>query len=100
MSWIGSVCDEEIARKSAGSALAGQNILAVTAGSLSSVATAQAAAVTLGAAMSICDQIWSTPVSRGYQIASNLGGSFASSYTDLYASLPSSASHVRQMINS
>lgn len=100
MSWTGSVCDEEIARKSAGSALAGQNILSVAAGSLSSVAVAQAAAVTAQESLSICDRIWATPVSRGYQIASNLGGSFASSYTTLYGSLPSSTGHVRQMINS
>ena len=98
MAWIGSTCDEELARKSAGSALMGQNILSVAASSLSSVAIAQAAATTASATMSICDQIFATPVRRGYQIASNMGGTFSSSYTTLYASLPSSALHVRQMI--
>ena len=100
MAWVGSINDEPLARKSAGSALAGQNILAVQAASLSSVAVAQAAAATLGAAMSICDQIWAIPVSRGYQIASNMGGAFSSNYTTLYASLPDSAGHNRQMIQS
>lgn len=100
MAWTGSICDEELARKSAGSALAGQNILAVQAASLSSVAVAQAASTALGAAMSICDQIWTVPVNRGYQIASNMGGAFSSNYTTLYASLPSSSGHVRQMIQS
>lgn len=98
--WVGSIADEELARKSAGSALAGQNILSVVAGSLSSVAVAQAAAVTNEASLNIADRIWSIPVSRGYQIASNLGGTFSSSYTTLYASLPDSSGHIRQMINS
>ena len=100
MAWIGSVCDEELARKSAGSCLAGEDILGVVAGSLSSVSVAQAAAVSAEASLSICDRIWSVPVSRGYQIASNLGGAFSSNYTTLYASLPDSAGHIRQMINS
>lgn len=100
MAWVGSICDEELARKSAGSALAGQTILSIGASSLSSVAAAQAAAVTAEASMSICDRIWSVPVSRGYQIASNMGGSFASNYTTLYGSLPDSSSHIRQMIQS
>lgn len=102
MSWIGSICDEEIARKSAGSALAGQNILGVSAASLSSVAAAQAAAVAAeaGAGVSICDKIWASPVVRGYQVASNLGGLFSSSYSTLYASLPDSSDNVRQMIAS
>jgi len=99
-SWIGSICDEELARKSAGSALAGQNILSVLAASLSTVAIAQAAAVTNEAALSVCDRIWSVPVSRGYTVASSLSGTFSSNYATLYDSLPVSSSNVRQMINS
>jgi len=98
--WVGSICDSEIARKSAGSALAGQTILSVSAGSLSSVVVAQAAAVANEQLLSICDRIWAVPVSRGYKVASNMGGTFASSYATLYDSLPSSVGHVRQMINS
>lgn len=100
MAWIGSICDAELARKSAGSALAGQTILGVAAASLSSVAVAQAAANTAQATLNIADRIWAVPVSRGYQIASNLGGTFSSNYTTLYDSLPSSAGHIRQMIQS
>lgn len=100
MAWIGSICDQETARKAAGSAVAGQDILSVSASSLSSVAVAQAAAETNQATLNIADRIWAVPVSRGYQIASNLGGSFSSNYTTLFASLPDSAGHSRQMINS
>lgn len=98
--WIGSVCDEPLAQKSAGSCLAGEDILGVVAGSLTDVATAQAAAVTAEASLSICDRIWSVPVSRGYQIADNMGATFGSTYAALYASLPDSAGHIRQMIQS
>ncbi len=97
--WTGSICDEEIARKSAGSALAGQEILGVSASALSSVAAAQVAATTAEATMSICDRIWATPVRRGYKVASNMGGSFASSYATLYNSLPLTYGHPRNMIN-
>lgn len=98
--WIGSICDMEAARKAAGSALAGQNILGVAASSLSSVAVAQAAAVAAQATKSVCDQIFAVPVSRGYEVASNLGASFSSNYTTFYASLPDSAGHERNMIHS
>lgn len=99
MSWIGSSTDEETARKAAGAILMGQNVLGVAAGSLSSVAVAQAAAATAGATLSICDQGWSVrQIQRAYQVASNLGGTFSSSYATLYASLPSSAGHQRNMI--
>lgn len=99
MAWSGSICDQEIARKSAGSALAGQNILSVAAGSLSSVAAAQAAASAAELTLNINDRLWSPGVQRGYKVASNLGGTFASNYTTLFASLPDSANHQRQMIN-
>ncbi len=96
MSFTGSITDVEGARRAAGSVLMGQNILSVTAGSLSSVATAQASAATNGALLSICDQGWSIrAVQRGYQLASNYGASFSSNYTTLYDGLPSSVGHLR-----
>jgi len=100
MAWAGHIADQETARKAAGSALAGQKIILVLEASLSSVAVAQAAAATLGAGLNIADQIWVKPVQRGYKIASNLSGTFSSSYATLYASLPSSAGHIRNMIHS
>jgi hypothetical protein len=99
MAWSGSICDQETARKAAGCILAGQNVLGVLAASLSSVAVAQAAAVTLEATKSVCDRIYASNCSRAYKVASNLSGTFSSSYTTLYASLPDSALHQRMMIN-
>ncbi len=100
MSWqdTHSICDLETARKAAGSILMGQTQFSVVAGSLSSVAVAQAAAATNSLAMSICDRELLASVQRGYQIASNFGGTFSSSYSVLYDSLPSSAGHQRNMI--
>lgn len=100
MAYVGSICDQSTARKSAGAVLWGQNVFSVVAGNLSSVAAAQAALATNAAALSVCDQTFATQISRGYQIASNDGGSFASNYTTLYDSLPSSVGHQRAMISS
>lgn len=98
MAFNGSICDTEPARKSAGSALMGQNLFSVEAANMSSVAAAQAEVTLNAASMSICDSFLQTSVKRGYQIASNFGGTFASNYTTFYDSLPSSAGHMRNML--
>lgn len=98
MAWIGSITDRSMARKSAGSALFGQNVFSVVVGNLTSVATAQAAVATNALALSVCDRHLATPISRGYQIASNLGATFGSTYAAFYASLPDSAGYQRNMI--
>ena len=100
MAWIGSSTDEELARKSAGSILMGQTLFAVEAANMTSIATARAEATLNAASMSICDNFLLTAVNRGYQIASNMGATFTTNYTTVYASLPSSAGHMRNMIQS
>lgn len=98
MAWIGSECDKELARKSAGSALMGQTLFAVEAANMTSVATARAEATLNAATMSVCDRFLLTPVLRGYGIASNMGATYTTNYTTFYASLPSSAGHMRNML--
>lgn len=117
MAYTGSICDAEIGRKAAGSALMAQNpnsvstssFYQVAAGSLSSVAVAQAAVASQAAGTTanvnihISDRLLAIPMARGYQIASNIGGSACmtgSSYTTLYNALPDSTGHTRQMIQS
>ncbi len=95
MAWVGSVCDQETARKSAGTSLLGQNVYSVLAASLSSVAVAQAAVAANALTMSVCDRPNAVQVSKGYKVAYNLGGTFSSSYSVLYASLPDSTGHPR-----
>lgn len=97
--WVGSICDREAARRSAGSALMGQNLYSVLAASLSSVAVAQTAASANSLIMSITDRMLVPAVQRGYTIASNLGGTFSSSYTTLYSSLPPSTGHQRNLFS-
>lgn len=97
MSWIGSVCDEEGARRTAGSVLTGQNVVGVLAASLSTYQAAQAAAIAISPTLNVADTIFVRPVVRGYHVASNYGATFASSYATLYASLPTSTGHQRYM---
>lgn len=111
-----SICDEELGRRAAGNALLMQNPNSVSVGnffqvaaltSLSSVAAAQAAVAsqaagtTANVSISVCDRHLATSAARAYQIASNLGTSgcmTGSSYTTLYAGLPSSAGHPRNIL--
>ena len=98
MSFTGHVADIEIARKAAGAVLIGQNILGVTAGNLTTVATAQTAASAGQLTLNIGDRTYAANTNRGYTVASNMGGTFGSTYAALYASLPDSAGHQRKMI--
>ncbi len=93
-----SICDTETGRKACGSAIMADTTLGMVDGDLVSVATAQAAALVLIAGKQICDQAMFQDIPRGFQIASNLGGTFSSSFATLEASLPDSTGHVRRMI--
>lgn len=99
MAWSnGYIGDEPTARKSAGSALGAQKIILVVDSDLSSVAVAQAACASKGALLHIADQIWIKPCQRGFKVSSNYGGTFSSSFTTLFSSLPDSSGHIRTMI--
>ncbi len=96
--WVGSLCDEEAARKACGSAIMANENLGLGTSDLATVATAQAASVAAVAARSVCDQPIGIQCSRGFEIANNFGATFGSTFAVLEASLPSSAGHPRQMI--
>ncbi len=102
MAWVGSITDQETARKACGSAIMADNQLGMVDGDLTTVATAMAAATVanLSATRSICDRPIGGDCARGFQIASNFGGTFGSTFAALEASLPDSTGHVRQMIHS
>lgn len=102
MSFIGSICDEETARKAGGSAIMADDQLGLGTSDLTTVAVAMAAATAanLSATRSICDRPIGQDCARGFQIADNFDGTFGSTFAVLEASLPSSAGHVRQMIHS
>ncbi len=100
--WVGSICDEETARKACGSAIMADNQLGMVDGDLSTVTTAKAAAVVANeaATRSICDRPIGQDCARGFQVAYNFSGTFGSTFAALEASLPDSTGHVRQMIHS
>ena len=98
MAWIGSICDEPVARLSSSSALIGDTNLGMVDADLATVATARAAAVTNTAALQICDQPIGNQCSRGFKVASNMGATFGSTFAAFYASLPSNGNHKRRMI--
>ncbi len=98
MAWSGHIADQEVARKSAGSALGAQKIILVVDSDLASVTSARAACASKGALLNIADQIWIRPCQRGFSQASRMSGTFSSSFATLYGSLPDSAGHIRQMI--
>ncbi len=102
MAWIGSVTDEETARKACGSAIMADLLLGLSDSDLTTVATAMAAATAanLSATRSICDRPIGQDCARGFKVASNFGGTFGSTFAVLEASLPSSVGHPRQMIHS
>ncbi len=99
MAWIGSECDRTIAYKAAGSGHLAVNVLGITDANLSSVAVAQAACFSQEATLSICDRIFGVNAARGFQIGSNMGGTFSSSKATYFASLPTNANQM-QMIQS
>lgn len=99
-SWAGHIADRECARKSNGSAIMANTILGLGTSDITSLAVAKAAAdaATVATSRSVCDWVIGQQCSRGFQIASNLNGTFGSTFVALEDSLPSSAGHTRQMI--
>lgn len=100
MAWVGSICDEEFARKAGGSAILANTILGLGTSDLSTVAVAEAAAdaATVASSRSICDWVLGQQCARGFRVAYDIGGTFGSTFAALEDSLPSSEGHIRQMI--
>lgn len=98
--WTGSICDIEIARKAGGSAIMANTLLGLGTSDLLTVAAAQLAAdaAVVASTRSICDRPLGRQCARGFEVASAMGGTFASTFAVLEASLPDSTGHLRQMI--
>lgn len=88
MSWTGSICDQPIAYHAAGSGHQAVVNLSIGDSDLASVASASAACATNQATKSICDRIFAVNAIRGFQVGSNMGGTFSSSKATYFASLP------------
>lgn len=102
MAWIGSITDQETARKVNGSAIMANTLLGLGTSDITTVAVARAAAIAanLSPTRSICDRPIGQSCDRGFQVANNFSAMFGSTFAVLEASLPSSVGHPRQMIQS
>ncbi len=101
MAWSGHIADIEIARRAGGSAIMADTRIAMADADLATVALARATAIANTnnlAITQICDRVIGQQCDRGFLIASNMGGTFASTFAVLEASLPDSTGHIRQMI--
>ena len=90
-SWTGNIADQEIARRSNYSSQIGDTDLAMGTSDLVTVALAQANAVVNAnntAVTHVSERFLGVNVARGFLVASNLGGTFGSTFAVLQASLP------------
>lgn len=90
MSWqdTHSICDLPIAYRATRSAKMSDVDLALVDADLSTVAVAKAACITNANAGYVGDLFMGINGSRGMQACSDMGGTFGSTFTALYASLP------------
>ena len=103
-SWLAanhSITDLETARKACGSAYMADLMDGMTDSDLTTAAGATIIANTnvLLPTVHIADRCFIDQCGRGFQIANNMGGTFASTFAVLEASLPTSAGHNRRMIS-
>jgi hypothetical protein len=93
-----SICDLPIGMKANMQGNVSFGILGVVDGDMTTVATAQAAAIANEADLSICDRIYGIQASRGFEIADNLGFTFGSTTAAFTASGPDVDDHKARMI--
>ena len=93
MAWqdTNSICDYPIAFHATQSAKMADTDLALVDANLSSVAVAKAACITNADAGYVGERFMGINCSAGMQAASNMGGSFTSSFSALYTSLPTNS---------
>lgn len=97
--WTGHIGDEPTARQMNGSSYIAENNLSIAAGSLSTVAVAEAAADAAVLTQHICDRPIGDQCSRGFRVASDLSATFGSTWAAFHASLPDASGHPTRAIN-
>ncbi len=98
MSFSGHICDKPAAYRATRSALVGDTNLSMSDSDLSTVAVAEAAAVTNAQALHVSERFFGINTARGFRIADNLDATFGSTFTALYASLPENANGNKAMM--
>lgn len=101
MAWTGSICDYPIAYRATRSAQVGDTDLAMGTSDITTVAVAQATALTNANNMAtnhVSQIFYGVNVARGFKVASNMGGTFGSTFTALYNSLPTNSTSAKAMM--
>lgn len=100
MAWLDthSITDFPIAYRATRSAKMADTDLALGDSDLSTVAVAKAACTASANAKYIGERPFGINCSRGMQAAYNMGGTFGSTFTALYASLPSNATGAKALM--
>lgn len=99
MPFIGHQCDAPAAYRATRSCLVGDDNLAMVDANLSTVAVAEATAEANALTLNIAESVYfGVNVARGFRIASNLGGTFGSTFSALYASLPENSGLNKSMM--
>ena len=103
MAWLDthSICDLPIAYRATRSAKVADIDLALVDADLSTVAVAKAACIANAANTAtnhISQLFFGVNCSRGMQACSDMGGTFASTFTALYASLPANTNGNKAMM--
>lgn len=101
MAWSGSQCDFPIAYRATRSAKMADTDLALVDADLSTLAVAQAACISQAnntAVTHVSERQFGINCSRGMAAASAMGGTFGSTFTALFASLPSNPTSGKAMM--
>lgn len=100
MAWSGSQCDFPIAYRATRSAKMADTDLALVDADLSTLAVAQAACISQAnnaAVTHVSERQFGINCSRGMAAASAMGGTFSSSFSTLYSSLPDNDTGAKAM---
>mgnify|MGYP003393494742 FL=1 len=98
MSFTGHICDVPAAYRATRSALVGDTNLSMGTSDITTVAVAEAAAVTNAQALHVSERFFGINTARGFRIADNLDATFGSTFSVLYASLPDNANLNKSMM--
>lgn len=96
--WAGHIADKPAAYRATRSAYVGDTNLSMGTSDITTVAVAEAAAVTNAQALHVSERFFGINTARGFRIADNLDGTFGSTFTVLFDSLPDNTNGNKAMM--
>jgi len=98
MAWTGHIADQPAAYRATRSALVGDTNLSMGTSDITTVAVAEAAALTNAEALHVSERFFGINTARGFRIADNLDATFGSTFSVLFASLPDNPTGSKAMM--